>query len=1009
MARTGEEVKALPPWDAIEAKYWESTRVTRQEEDSERSALFAGKLQESERAQMQLSQEREAFLDEMRELEARLAELKEMAERKQRGIEELAKQQALLKHTHDQEWAFVLEERAQEDEERRDMFAKYRADDVQAFRPADPGMEPEAEPSATPSPPPARLEILRDMGQDNPRDGQQKAMAPPPTQPEIPSGVHRDVHGQPPPQTEAVHPPRTQPEDQPALQPDGQHELNRDRANDRDEPLPLEQPEPNAQPALRPEADMPVASLDDEPIQAGGEGVGETGDALVTPPSRCPSSDVTSRLSTPPSEPQMDIDLVSLSRGLPPIGQLDAGEKPADPPAAPSKVVVVDGNGEFIGEVQPLNFTNHQIETIHTLPVQRHVQMRQGKKLTAGFLETIYKPSDNRGTKWLGCYIQAKGEVQKQPCGFCELASGPFQDCVVVQGGMFPRCGCCEWTRRACSLSQPHLDGDGDVSMAPSSSGWLSESVPPDRSGRPSGGGFTAVNAGSVRPSPSVADQGAEEGDVSGMATNDELPPKRKKKATKKAQPYKRRSGAQTPDRVVKPDDGEQPPPLNEITKDVLMLRDDGVVFTDPPAMRGVPLAKISKGDAYWDDEWPDLEVTVAASLGRWEAKHEEHVAANHSTSSKFLANRQINRGKAILKFLNEGELHPFQIMGKEHVKKALGNYDKLFRMTQILDELTKFAIDVTPSQWLRHRLCEVLEEQGDKFDLAHTVNDLYHDPKVVAIRFKSGFGNIGRPPGYKPGGDGSASKSGEVSSAKKAASKRKRPHATPKTSPRKAAALAAQPGPEAETPAAASPSRGARKSDVRSPPGRLSPAPFIGADQQQQPEPLGATESEKAQATPSGPTQDPKKARLDSDLAPEDLDCDGYTTTDSFSHDRIQEEDWRLYQVKHAREQTDAHVTQYWHWIEEEQTFEHQVLSDESRKVKWGVYKEPHDFHLRFGELSEVAMAANSNKIVVSTRQYPGVQHRGDLLVDFKRDRTKRRFLRFISRKGIRLVKTTE
>lgn len=902
MARTGEEAKAAPPWDAIEAKYWESTRVTRQEEDSERSALLNEKLQESKRAQMQLSQEREAFLDEMRELEARLAQLKEMAERKQRGIEEFAKQQALLKHAHDREWAFVVEARALEDEERRDMFAKYRADDVQAFRPAEAGMELDGEPSATPSPPPARLNMLREVAQDALHDGQQKAMAP--TQPQIPSEVNGDVQGQPPRQTEAAHQPQTQPEAQPAQQPNGQRELEHDIANGREEPLPLKQPEASAQPSLELEVDIPAPSLEIEPNQPGGEGVGvEAGDALVTPLSRCPSSDATSRLSTPPSEPQMDIDLVSLSRALHPIGQLDAGEKPAEQPAAPT---VVDGNGEFVGEVQP------------------------------------------------------------------------------------------------------QLGGDVDMSMAQHPSRELPESLVPERSGRPSGG-FTAVNAGSVRPSPSVADLGAEEGDVSGMATNDEVLPKRKKRPTKKAQPYKRRSGVETPDGLANPDglakpDDEAQPPLKEITKDVLVLRDDGVAFTDPPAMRGVPLAKITKGDAYWDDEWPDLEATVAASLARWEAKHEEHIAANHSTSSKFLANRQINRGKAILKFLEEGELHPFQIMGKEHVKKGLANYDKLFRMTQILDELTKFSIDVTPSQWLRHRLCEVLEEQGDKFDLAHTVNDLYHDPKVVAIRFKSGFGNIGRPPGYKPGGDGSASKGGE-GSAKKGASKRKRPHATPKTSPRKTDAPAAPPGPEAETPAAASPSRGPRKSDAQSP-GRPSPGHLDPAEQQQQPEPLDAA---KAQATSPGPTPDPKKARLDNDLAAEDLDYDGYTTTDSFSHDRIYEEDWRLCQVKHAREQTDAHVTQYWHWIEDEQTFEHQVLSDESRKAKWGVYKEPHDFHLRFGELSEVTMAASSKKIVVSTRQYPNVQHRGDLLVHFKRDRTKRRFLRFISRKGIKVVKTTE
>ncbi|KAK1827014.1 hypothetical protein QBC39DRAFT_185612 [Podospora conica] len=985
MARVEEEANARPPWDEIEAKYWESTRAHRQEEDSARAADFADKIQEVEKVQMQLGHEREAFLDEMRELEARLTELREMAERKQRGIDEKAKETLLLRNSYEQMRLAVLEQRALEDEERRDMFAKYRADDVQAFRPADAGTELEADSSATATPPPARLEIVRDMEQDDPRDGQQKGMAPPPTQPE----TRPDVNGHPPRQTEAVQQPQTQPEHQPALQLDPQHALNHSKANGQHEPLP------------QPEADMSLAPLDVESIQPGGEGMAETGDALVTPRSRRPSSDVTSRLSTPPSEPQMDIDLVSLSRGLQPIGQLGPVEKPADPAAALTTVVVVDGAGTVVGEMQPLNFNNHYVETIVTLPIQRHVQMRPGKKFTPESLEALSKPSDHRGAKWLSCYIQATGEVQATPCSFCNSNVGPFKDCVLLNHEKFPRCGCCQWTRRACSFAEARLGGDGDVSIGPSSSRGASESVPaPERSVRASGG-FTAVNASSVRPSPSVAGQTADDVDISGMATGDELKPKRKKTATKKAQAQKRKSDvdAQTPDQAANPEDDEGPK-LPEITKEVLILRDDGVVFTDPPAMRGVPLAKIKKGDAYWDDEWPDLEATVAASLGRWEAKHEEHITANSSTSSKFLANRQINRGKAILKFLEEGELHPFQIMGKEHVRKTLANYDKLFRMTQILDELTKFKIDVTPSQWLRHRLCEVLEEKGDKFDLAQTVNDLYHDPKVVAIRYKSGFGNIGRPPGYKPGVDG------EASSAKKSSSKRKKPHATPKSTPKKGSTSSAQPGAETETPTAPSPSRGPLKSEAQLP-RRPLPGHF---DQQQQP--AGATENVKPEA-PSGASPDAKKARLDDDinatLAAEDLDCDGYTTTDSFSQDRIHEEDWRLHQVKHAREQTDAHVTQYWHWIEEEQTFEHQVLSDESRQVKWGVYKEPHDFHLRLGELREVTMARGSNKVVVGTREYPGVRPRGELLVDFKRDRTKRRFLKFLKKKGVKLVKTTD
>ena len=179
------------------------------------------------------------------------------------------------------------------------------------------------------------------------------------------------------------------------------------------------------------------------------------------------------------------------------------------------------------------------------------------------------------------------------------------------------------------------------------------------------------------------------------------------------------------------------------------------------------------------------------------------------------------------------------------------------------------------------------------------------------------------------------------------------------------------------------------------------------------------AVNSEKARSKSKGrarlspPPPGNKKARVSigcTPMAAEDaeLDYDGYTTTDSYSNDRVYEHDWRLYQVKHAREQTDPHVTQYWHWIEEEQAFEHQVLSDHSPN-KWGIYKEPHDFHLRLAELSEITMATGSNRIIVGTRQLPRVQYRGELLVDFKRGRTKRRFLRFLGQKGVKLIKTSE
>ena len=164
------------------------------------------------------------------------------------------------------------------------------------------------------------------------------------------------------------------------------------------------------------------------------------------------------------------------------------------------------------------------------------------------------------------------------------------------------------------------------------------------------------------------------------------------------------------------------------------------------------------------------------------------------------------------------------------------------------------------------------------------------------------------------------------------------------------------------------------------------------------------------------------KKPRLVPLLPPsrQDLECDGYTTSDSFSRDHVMQVDWRIYQIKHRDHSTNIKITQYWHYIDnsdpgsEESMFEHQVLEDvlpaHGRRVnvKWGVYKDPIDFHLRLRELTEITYSPDSLNIIIGTKPIKGVIFRGDLLAQFKRDRTKRRFLAFMESKGIKLIKTS-
>lgn len=109
---------------------------------------------------------------------------------------------------------------------------------------------------------------------------------------------------------------------------------------------------------------------------------------------------------------------------------------------------------------------------------------------------------------------------------------------------------------------------------------------------------------------------------------------------------------------------------LPEITKKDLCLRDDGVVFTDPPLMLGVPLAKISRDSSYWEAGWMPMEALVEPLRCKY----------NHLKPSA-LTKRRANpkRWRTILRFLDEGELHPYQLVGKRWINSRLTNYETLF------------------------------------------------------------------------------------------------------------------------------------------------------------------------------------------------------------------------------------------------------------------------------------------------------------------------------------------
>lgn len=113
-------------------------------------------------------------------------------------------------------------------------------------------------------------------------------------------------------------------------------------------------------------------------------------------------------------------------------------------------VNIVDADGRVVGPIERIEPWNQWVEAIQDLPVQRPVVIRRGRRFNQDHLNSIYERAEAKGVKWLSCMIQAIGEVQTRRCQSCEKNQGAFENCVIVGGEMFPKCGNCEWNRQGC-------------------------------------------------------------------------------------------------------------------------------------------------------------------------------------------------------------------------------------------------------------------------------------------------------------------------------------------------------------------------------------------------------------------------------------------------------------------------------------------------------------------------------------------------------------------------------
>ncbi|KUI58822.1 hypothetical protein VP1G_06056 [Cytospora mali] len=658
---------------------------------------------------------------------------------------------------------------------------------------------------------------------------------------------------------------------------------------------------------------------------------------------------------------------------------------------------IFDTDGNRLGAIKRIHLENRFTRQIVQLPVQRHVVIRPGRKFTQETMDSIYEPSDAKGAKWLSCMIQATGEEQDIPCTSCLNRAGTWVGCVIVGGEDFPRCANCEWNRQGCSGSSYHQDRSKDPDLQQNSVQTASNSPYPDYPAQASredtsSGGFTPVNGGAYHRPP-----------VTDAIAPSSVPSKRTslpggKKGGRKSLPNMATSGrdkenVEPNDESMLADEGDSRidavDPGPEITKETLVLKDNGVEYTEPEIMCGVPLERITPEHPYWDPKWEELDQIVQQKLDSWKKKLEECLSQN---KNRFLAGRQVNRGTTTMTFLNKTDFHPYQLVGKKWITKGLVSYDTIFRLAQVIEELPKLGVNCTPVEWVRQRMHELYVEQGESFSLARTVHELYHDPKLRALRTKAGFGNIGRPSGVKKG----------MSSKEAKAKGTKDPNETPTKKRRR-------------------PSSGSVKQELKQEEqqqgglGAAMTTPRIGKKQRT------AHGSRPGSSRANGLSLDGTaespsfahrpKARMagQTDNKQDGLEYDGYTSTDSYSHDNIMAIDFRITQLKTRGNATNMNHTQYWHWVSSKNNsyLEHQVLRTVN-PPSWGVYKEPLNFNICLKELELVEYSPQNDclKIVVRTKPVAGVDHRGDVMALFKRERTLKRFLHFLGEKGVTLVK---
>lgn len=804
-------------------------------------------------------------------------------------------------------------------------------------------------------------------------------------------------------------------------------------------------------------------------------------------------------------------------------------------------VDLVDADGRVIGPINKTEPWNQWVKAILGLPIKRPVKIRRGRKFTTDHLAGIYEHTEAKGVKWLSCMIQAIGEIQEQRCISCDKNQGAFDDCIIIGGPLFQKCGNCEWNRQGChgaALRKDRGSGESPPSREERDEEESSEGVVRQEEEAP---GVVVNGDGATRE----VTNGTSEGSPRDPTDTREAPPQdtkreillftetnrdmtretsretardterreaaperddregqhkaelqlqvRKQQAAQEAlaaaagfaqhailssssssepassrsyyhdetkattaiperrglptsrpaiyhadQPLSTPKERQEPPRAYtfstgftpanipsrpssqdlntptprstepspQPSDGTDQPDLPKITRETLVLKHNGREYIYPEIIEGVPLEKIDPSHPYWDPKWPDIRSLIEPPLNQWREKHQQAMQSKDKgvdkASTRFQLGRQVNRGLKILEFLDEGEISPYQLLSKKYTtsgKGSITSYDTLFRLCETLSELAKYGLDIHPLEWMRQRLHELWLEQGAAFNVSRIIHNFYNDPKLALLRAKSGFKNIGRPSGVKAsrrsGGSGQQGGGGGGAAANDATTPLSQQQQQPKK--RKSTySLSGTPADHDRSSTDLTSDGGGNESTILAP---ESPTPGTAARSTS-----GGPVSKRARTL--SPSIRPYRTLVD--------DPADFTDTDLWSGAPVTQNDFRIDQIKTRLYTSSPRVTQYLHWLREQRCLEHQILK-EGHPVRWGVLREPINFHVRLDDLVDVVWNRRVLKahLIMSERSTQvslrDGRPRGDVMVSFRRERTLKRLIRVLEGMGVRTVEGSQ